>query len=440
MKMSVIGCGHLGATLAACMASIGHDVIGVDIDAGKVTLLNAGKSWFYEPDLDPMLAEAIAAGRLRFTTDFAAAAEFATVHFVGVPTPGRSDGAYDLSQLDAAARALAPHLRGENLIIGKSTVPPGTGAWLQTMVCDLVELGQASAEVVWNPDFQREGHAVQDTLKPDRIVVGTFRSSADETVREVYRPLTDEGIPLIITDHSTAELAKGAANAFLAMKISFINAMADICAATGGDIEVLAASLGIDPRIGMDFLRAGIGYGGPSLPTDVRGLGAFARELGTQNAVTLLTAVNEINVARADQAVALVEKAANGVAGKRVAAWGATFRADTDDVRDSAALLVAERLRSLGARVTVYDPMGSGNAQASYPKLGYVDSAAAAATDADVVVVLTAWPEFARANPTEIASVARGAVVVDACQGINAAAWHDAGWRVSSLTGGADRD
>lgn len=440
MKMSVIGCGHLGATLAACMASIGHNVIGVDIDASKVTLLNSGKSWFYEPDLDPMLAETVAAGRLRFTTDFAAAAEFATVHFIAVPTPSRSDGAYDLSQLDAAARALAPHLRGENLIIGKSTVPPGTGAWLQMVVCDLVELGQASAEVAWNPDFLREGYAVQDTLKPDRIVVGTFRSSAVETVREVYRPLTEAGIPLIITDHSTAELAKGAANAFLAMKVSFINAMADICAATGGDIQVLAASLGIDPRIGMDFLRAGIGYGGPSLPTDVRGLGTFARQLGARNAVTLLAAVNEINLARADQAVALVEKAVNGVAGKRVAVWGATFRADTDDVRDSAALHVADRLRSLGATVTVYDPMGSGNAQASYPELGYADSAVAAAFDSDVVVVLTAWPQFARADPAVVARVARGAVVVDACQGISAAAWHAAGWRVSSLTGCAIQD
>ena len=440
MKMSVIGCGHLGATLAACMASIGHDVIGVDIDAGKVTLLNSGKSWFYEPGLDPMLAETIAAGRLRFTTSFATAAEFATVHFLGVPTPGQSNGSYDLSLLYTAVRALVPHLRGENLIIGKSTVPPGTGARLQAMACDLVELGQASAEVVWNPDFQREGYAVQDTLRPDRIVVGTFGSSVAETLREIYRPLTDAGIPLIITDHSTAELAKGAANAFLAMKISFINAMADICAATGGDVGVLAVALGMDPRIGMDFLRAGIGYGGPSLPTDVRGLGTFARELGTQNAATLLTAVNEINAARADQAVALVEEAVNGLAGKRVAAWGATFRADTDDVRDSAALLAADRLRSLGATVTVYDPMGSGNAQASYPELRYADSAAAAATDADVVVVLTAWPEFARADPAEIADVARGAAVVDACQGISAVVWHDAGWHVSSLTGSAVRD
>ena len=439
MKMSVIGCGHLGATHAACMASTGHDVIGVDIDDDKVALLNSGKGWFHEPDLDPMLAESIEAGRLRFTTDYAAAAGFAAVHFIGVATPGQADGSYDLSQLYAAVRALAPHLRGDHLIIGKSTVPPGTAARLQAMVRDLVAPGQASVEVVWNPEFLREGHAVQDTLKPDRIVVGTGVSSA-ETVREIYRPLTDAGIPLIVTDLSTAELAKGAANAFLAMKISFINAMADVCAATGGDIQALAASLGLDPRIGAAFLRAGVGYGGACLPKDVRGLGAFAQELGVRNAVTLLTAVNDINLARIDQAVELVEDAVDGVGGKRVAVWGATFKADTDDVRDSAALLVADRLRSLGATVTVYDPVGSGNALVNYPEFSYADSAVAAAADADVIVVLTAWPEFVQADPSEIARVARGATVVDTCQGISAAAWHSAGWRVSSLTGTTIQD
>jgi UDPglucose 6-dehydrogenase len=305
------------------------------------------------------------------------------------------------------------------------------------MVCELVAQGKANVEVVWNPEFLREGYAVQDTLKPDRIVLGALRSAAAEVVREVYRPLTDSGIPLIVTDLTTAELAKGAANAFLAMKISFINAMADICAATGGDIQALAASLGMDPRIGKAFLRAGVGYGGACLPKDVRGLGAFALGHGVRNAVTLLTAVDEINAARADQAVGLVGEALDKVDGKRVAVWGATFKAGTDDVRDSPALLVADRLRSRGATVTVYDPMGSGNALVNYPEFDYADSAVAAAAGADVIAVLTAWPEFALADPAEIAKVARAAVVVDACQGISTAAWHSAGWRVSSLTGTA---
>jgi len=442
MRISVIGCGHLGATHAACMASIGHDVIGVDIDDSKVAVLNSGKGWFHEPDLDPLLAEAIEAGRLRFTTDFAEAAEFAAVHFIGVATPGQADGTYDLSQLHAAVRALVPHLHGEQLIVGKSTVPPGTAARLQDMARELLRPGQADVKVVWNPEFLREGYAVEDTLRPDRIVVGAARASAAEPVREVYQPLTDSGIPLMVTDLPTAELVKGAANAFLATKISFINAMADICAATGGDVKALAAALGMDPRIGMAFLRAGVGYGGACLPKDVRGLGAFAREIGVRNAVTMLTAVDEVNVARARQTVALIEESVEGagVAGHRVAVLGATFKAGTDDVRDSAALLVASRLRSLGATVTVYDPMGSGNAMASYPELGYAESVTSAAADADVVVVLTAWPEFAQVDPAEIAYVARGTVVVDACQGISTAAWRSAGWRVFSLTGTAGID
>jgi UDPglucose 6-dehydrogenase len=435
VKMSVIGCGHLGATHAACMASLGHEVIGVDIDEGKVSLLNSGKGWFHEPDLDPMLAENIAAGRLRFTTDFAEAAEFAAVHFIGVATPGHKDGSYDMSQLRAAVSSLAPHLRGDCLIIGKSTVSPGTAASLQSMVDGMLTPGQARVEIVWNPEFLREGCAVADTLRPDRIVVGAASAASAETIREIYRPQTDAGVPLIITDLPTSELAKGAANAFLATKISFINAMADLCAATGGDITALAGSLGLDPRIGRAFLKAGLGYGGACLPKDVRGLGAFAGQVGAHNAAALLGAVDAINAARIGQAVDLVQGAVGGVAGRRVAVWGASFKAGTDDVRDSAGLLVADRLASLGAAVTVYDPMGSGNALVAFPELAYADSAIAAAEAADVIVVVTAWPEFARADPAAVAAVVGAPAVVDACQGIDIAGWRDAGWRVSSLTG-----
>jgi UDPglucose 6-dehydrogenase len=435
MRISVIGCGHLGATHAACMASVGHEVIGVDIDEDKVSLLNSGKGWFHEPGLDPMLAENIERGRLGFTTNIAEAAEFANIHFIGVATPGHGDGSYDLSQLHAALSSLAPHLRGDCLIIGKSTVPPGTAANLQAMMDGMLSPGLARAEIVWNPEFLREGHAIEDTLRPDRIVVGTVSAGAAATIEEIYQPLIETGIPLILTDRATSELAKGAANAFLATKISFINAMADICAATGGDVSALARSLGLDPRIGQAFLKAGMGYGGACLPKDVRGLGTYARAIGAQNATTLLDAVDEINAARSRQAVALVERAVDGVAGKHVTIWGATFKAGTDDVRGSAALQVADRLRSLGAIVTVYDPMGSGNALASYPELAYADSAYAAAAGADVVLVVTAWPEFATVEPAAIGEVVREKVVVDACQGIEATNWHIGGWRVYSLTG-----
>lgn len=435
MKLTVIGCGHLGATHAACMASIGHEVVGVDIDEVKINLLNSGKAWFHEPDLDPLLANGVQTGRLRFTTDFAEAGEFASVHFIGVATPGRDDGSYDLSQLLAAVSSLVPHLPGDSFIIGKSTVPPGTAAKVQSIVDGMLKPGQGRVEVVWNPEFLREGCAVQDTLRPDRIVAGAATAAAAETVRAVYRPLTDAGVPLLVTDLVTSELAKGAANAFLATKISFINAMADICAATGGDISALARSLGLDPRIGQAFLKAGLGYGGACLPKDVRGLGEFARELGVQTAASMLSVVDSVNASRSNQAVSLVQNVVGGVEGKRVAVWGASFKVGTDDVRDSASLRVASQLHSLGAAVTVYDPMGSGNALVVCPQLAYADTALTAAVDADLIVVATAWPEFAHMDAAEVAGVVRGKVVVDTCQAVNLAAWRAAGWRVASLTG-----
>jgi UDPglucose 6-dehydrogenase len=437
VKITVIGCGHLGATHAACMASIGHEVVGVDIDEEKVRLLNSGRAWFHESGLDEMLAANIDAGRLRFTTSFAEAAEFARAHFIGVATPGRQDGSYDFSQLRAAVSSLVPYLRGDNLIIGKSTVPPGTAAELQDLVRTLRGPGRgASVEVVWNPEFLREACAVEDTLHPDRIVVGAVSAVAAETVREIYQPLTDAGVPLVVTDLATSELAKTAANAFLATKISFINAMADICATSGGDIRALAATLGMDPRIGPAFLKAGIGYGGACLPKDVRGLGTFAEGIGAVNAARLLDVVDAVNAGRADQVISLVQNVAGPVAGKRIGVWGAAFKAGTDDVRDSAGLKIADGLRLLGAEVTVYDPMASGNALVAVPELRYADSARAAAEGAEALVVVTAWPEFAQIAPADVASDVARAVVIDACQGIDILAWHAAGWEVSSLVTG----
>jgi UDPglucose 6-dehydrogenase len=437
VKITVIGCGHLGATHAACMASIGHEVVGVDIDEEKVHLLNSGRAWFHEPGLDEMLAANIDAGRLRFTTSFAEAAEFARAHFIGVATPGRPDGSYDFSQLRAAVSCLMPHLCGDNLIIGKSTVPPGTAAKLQDLVRTQRAPGQdGRIEVVWNPEFLREACAVQDTLHPDRIVVGAVSAGAAETVREIYRPITDAGVPLVVTDLATSELAKTAANAFLATKISFINAMADICATSGGDIRALAATLGMDPRIGSAFLKAGIGYGGACLPKDVRGLGTYAEGIGAVNAARLLATVDGVNAARADQMISLVQNVVGPMAGKRIAVWGAAFKAGTDDVRDSAGLKIADGLRLLGAEVTVYDPMGSGNALVAVPELRYADSARSAAEGAEALVVVTAWPEFAQIDPADVASDVARAVVIDACQGIDIMAWHAAGWEVSSLVTG----
>jgi UDPglucose 6-dehydrogenase len=432
MRLTVIGCGHLGATHAACMAELGHEVLGVDIDPDKVALLNAGRAWFLEPNLDELLARHTKGGRLRFTTSFEAAARFGTVHFLGVGTPGLPDNSgYDLSQVFGAVAALAPHLTEPALIVGKSTVPPGTTARLARQLRDGAPAADA-VEIAWNPEFLREGHAVEDTLHPDRIVVGVPNMAVEATIRELYRPLTAAGIPLLTTDAVTAELVKGAANAFLATKVSFINAMADVCAKTGGDVATLADAVGMDARIGRAFLTAGIGYGGGCLPKDVRGLAAFAAAAGARSAADLLAVVDEINSGRRQQVVDLILTLLGDLSGKRIALWGAAFKPGTDDVRDSPALDVADRLSRLGAQVVVYDPQAAGNALVEFPHLDQAGSPQAAARDADAVLVGTAWPEFAAADPATVADVTANRLIVDACQGISAGQWRAEGWTVAA--------
>jgi UDPglucose 6-dehydrogenase len=444
MKLSVVGCGRLGAVHAACMAEIGHDVLGMDIDEGKIATLNSGKAWFHEPLLDEMLSRNVVAGKLRFTTSLAEGAKFSRVHFLGVATPGLPDGSYDLSQVNTAVTSLARHLSQPSLIVGKSTVPPGTAASLRTVAAEISPGG--NVDVAWNPEFLREGCAVRDTLMPDRIVIGTASDSAEEILREIYRPLTDAGIPLVATDFATAELVKGAANAFLASKISFINAMADICSAVGGDVQVLADALGMDPRIGQCFLSAGIGYGGACLPKDVRGLAAFADNAGVHSASEFLTLVDAINTERRERVVRMVRAATGDVSaltyspscgplmGKRIAVWGVAFKPGTDDIRDSPSLDITCRLQALGAQVTVYDPMATGNTLTAFPELAYAASALDAAKDADVVLVATAWPEFGEIDPVAAGDATTSMTVVDACRGIDVVAWQLAGWRVLSLT------
>jgi UDPglucose 6-dehydrogenase len=438
MKLSVIGCGHLGAVHASCMANIGHEVLGVEIDESRAKMLNSGKSWFHEPGLDQMLSRNVAAGRLRFTTSFTEAAQFSLVHFLGVATPGLPDGTYDLSQVRTAVAELAQHITQPSVIIGKSTVPPGTTASLSVIAAGI---SQHSIDIAWNPEFLREGSAIQDTLMPHRIVIGTASDAAEAVLREIYRPLTDAGTPLVITDFATAELVKGAANAFLATKISFINAMADICRTVGGDVHALATALGMDPRIGKSFLTAGIGYGGGCLPKDVRGLAGFADQAGMHGTRKLLMAVDEINAARREDVVRIVIAATtdlsvptDSLSGKRIAVWGAAFKPGTDDIRDSPGLDIAGRLHDCGAHVTVYDPMAMTNALEVSPELTYADSAVEAARDADTVLVVAAWPEFACISPFAAEAAVASRTIVDACQSINYVTWREAGWKVLSLT------
>ncbi len=432
--MTVIGCGHLGATHAASMAEIGHEVAGLDIDQDKIATLRRGRAWFQEPELDGMLARHLASDRLRFTTDFGEAGAFGQVHFLAVATPGmvgRND--YDLSQVFGAIRSLAPYLSGPCLIIGKSTVPVGTTAAVRELARELAPAGDG-VDVAWNPEFLREGHAVADTLRPDRIVVGVDTAWAEATVRQAYQPITDAGVPLLVTDPATCELVKGAANAFLSMKISFINAMADVCEATGADVGQLADALGLDPRIGRACLSAGIGYGGGCLPKDTRAFAARALELGVDCAGELLGVVDAINTGRRGRVTELAGKACGGdLRGRRVAMWGAAFKAGTDDVRDSPALDVAAQLYGQGAAVTVYDPLAIGNAQAIHPELEYAPHPVKAAAGADVLIIATGCGEFRTIDPASLGAVVANRAVVDAAHVVDAEKWEAAGWAVRVL-------
>lgn len=426
--MSVIGCGYLGAVHAAAMASLGHDVVGIDVDEGKVADLTAGAAPFFEPGLAELLEEGVRSGRLRFAADPAAAAG-AEVHFLAVGTPQSASGpAADLRFVDAAIDGLLPHLGPGAVVAGKSTVPVGTAARLARRIAE------TGATLAWNPEFLREGWAVHDTLRPDRLVVGAEDNlqgaAAVDLLRRVYAAAIDAGAPFLVTGLATAELVKGAANAFLATKISFINAMAEIAEAAGADVTLLAEALGHDSRIGRRYLSSGIGFGGGCLPKDIRAFAARAEELGRGEAVGFLHEVDAINLRRRDRAVRLVVDALGGlVFGRRIAVLGAAFKPFSDDVRDSPALEVAVRLRGLGADVVVTDPAAIENARARHPQLGYASSRDEALRDADAVVVVTEWDEYRRElRPQHAGGLVRGRIVIDGRNCLDADAWRASGW------------
>ncbi|MFF7469451.1 nucleotide sugar dehydrogenase [Streptomyces sp. NPDC008092] len=424
MRLTVIGTGYLGATHAACMAELGHEVLGVDVDPDKVAALRAGRVPFHEPGLPGLIAKHTASGRLRFTTDYAEAGAFGEVHFVCVGTPQRpgSEGA-DLTYVDAAFAAIAGHAAPGALLVGKSTVPVGTAERLAAAF---------DAEIAWNPEFLREGFAVEDTLRPDRLVFGVRSARAESILRAVYEPVLDLGTPLVVADFPTAELVKTAANAFLATKISFINAMAEVCEAAGGDVGVLAEAIGYDDRIGRKFLRAGVGFGGGCLPKDIRAFAHRADELGVS--LAFLREVDAINMRRRDKVVDLARELCGGtVLGARVAVLGAAFKPDSDDIRDSPALNVAARLRLDGADVTVYDPEALDNARKAFPLLGYALSAEEALRGADLVLHLTEWPQFREIDPEHAATLVARPLVVDGRGVLDADRWTAAGWHFRAL-------
>ncbi len=434
MSITVIGTGYLGATHAACMAELGFEVLGLDTDESKIERLAAGETPFYEEGLSELLRKHTATGRLRFTTDAAEAATFADLHFLCVGTPQRVDGlAADTGQVFAAAEALVPHLARDATLVGKSTVPVGTAHALDERVADLAPEG-VQVEIAWNPEFLREGHAVQDTLRPDRLVLGVESAEAEKLLREVYVDLLDDGVPVVVTDVVTAELVKGSANAFLATKVSFINAISELCEATGGDVVALADALGMDERIGPKFLNAGLGFGGGCLPKDIRALMARAGELGVDQALTFLSEVDSINMRRRTRMVDLaLEECGGSVLGKRIAVLGAAFKPLTDDVRDSPALNVAAQLQLRGAQVAVYDPQANANAKATFPTLAYVDTSIDAVRGADLVLHLTEWEEFRRLDPAELGELVNDRRILDGRNALDAERWRAAGWTYRAL-------
>jgi len=436
----VFGTGYLGATHAASMAEMGHEVVGVDVDPGKVAKLAAGEVPFYEPGLSEVLRENISRGRLQFTTDYRMAAEFADVHFLGVGTPQKK-GQYgaDLRYLYAVIDELVPLLTRPSVIVGKSTVPVGTAAELGRRARALLR-PNVEFEIAWNPEFLREGFAVHDSLHPDRIVIGTEQSStlAERALRALYGELINEGTPFIVTDLQTAELVKVSANAFLATKISFINAISEVCEAADADVRVLADALGHDPRIGRQFLNAGLGFGGGCLPKDIRAFMARAGELGASHALTFLREVDSINMRRRTRMVELATTACGGsLLGANVAVLGAAFKPESDDVRDSPALNVAGMLQLNGAGVTVYDPRAMENSRRVFPTLTYCTSVQEACEDADVVLVLTEWREFVDLQPDSLAGTVRSRVIVDGRNCLDRSLWTGAGWAFHSLGGRA---
>ncbi|MFD7922371.1 UDP-glucose dehydrogenase family protein [Streptomyces sp. NPDC059740] len=439
LKITVIGTGYLGATHAAAMADMGFEVLGMDVVPEKVAALSRGEIPIYEPGLEELLRRHVAGfegstGRLRFTTSYEEVAAFGDVHFVCVNTPQKhGEYACDMSYVDSAVAGLAPHLTRPALVVGKSTVPVGSAARLAEMLAELAPAGR-DAELAWNPEFLREGFAVEDTLHPDRIVTGVTSAHAEKLLREVYAAPIAEGTPFIVTDFPTAELVKSAANSFLATKISFINAMAEVCEAAGGDVVRLAEALGHDDRIGRKFLRAGIGFGGGCLPKDIRAFMARAGELGADQALTFLREVDSINMRRRGHMVELAREAVGGVfLGKRVAVLGATFKPDSDDVRDSPALNVAGQIHLQGGQVTVYDPRGMENARRVFPTLGYAESAVDAIRGADVVLHLTEWAEFRELDPVALGEVTAGRHILDGRNALDGEVWRRAGWTYRAL-------
>lgn len=426
LKLSVVGTGYLGATHAAAMSSLGFEVIGLDVDQEKIAKLLKGQVPFYEPHLSELLTEQIASGRLRFTNNFSDIAD-CDVHFICVGTPQLPNSlAADLQFVNSSFASVAEVAKSGALLVGKSTVPVGTAESLRALVAKI----NPNLELAWNPEFLREGFAVEDTLRPNRLVVGVTSDNAEAILKEVYQKLLDNDVPWIRSDLPTAELVKVAANSFLATKISFINAMAEICEAAGGDVTVLAKAIGYDPRIGARFLQAGIGFGGGCLPKDIRAFMARSEELGAKQSLEFLREIDSINLRARQRMIDLVRTdIGTDLKGKRIAVLGAAFKPDSDDVRDSPALDIALQLHEAGADVLIHDPKAIGPAQKRHPQLKFTDSVQECLGDAEIVLHLTEWQIYRELDPVETKKIVKSAVLIDGRNVLNRDAWIKAGWK-----------
>jgi len=432
-RMTVIGTGYLGLTHAVCLAEMGHEVLAIDVDKAKIAMAARGEVPFFEPGLEPLLRKNLDTGRLRFATSYEAIAAFGDVHFLCVGTPQAEAGQADLSHVYSAIRGLAPHLTRECLIVGKSTVPVGTA---RRVLAELHQLAPAGDQVdlAWNPEFLREGFAVQDSLAPDRLVFGVTSGAAAELLHKVYAKPIATRTPTLVMDLETAELVKVAANAFLATKISFINVMAEMCEVTGADVIRLAEALGHDQRIGRRFLSPGLGFGGGCLPKDIRALAVTAASFGVTSLTSLLGTVDTINLGRRERVAHLARQATGGdLAGKRVAVLGVAFKPNSDDVRDSPSLDICERLAGEGAAVAVHDPVAMPSAAAKRPDLHYASSVSEAAAGADLVLHLTEWSDYQAIDPAALATIVSQPTIIDARCALDVELWRAAGWAVHVL-------
>ncbi len=430
LKISVIGTGYLGATHAACISSLGFEVVGIDTDLSKISALNQGKVPFYEPELEELLAKELATGRLTFSTSYEAIKD-ADVHFICVGTPQVKDGlAADMAYVKAALESIAPLIKAGSLVVGKSTVPVGTAAALRARLLEI----NPDTDLAWNPEFLREGFAVDDTLHPNRLVVGVTNDRAEVILKEVYAKNLAEGTPWVRADLPTSELVKVAANSFLATKISFINAMAEICEAAGGDVTVLAKAIGYDPRIGSRFLQAGIGFGGGCLPKDIRAFMARAQELGAHQALEFLREIDSINLRARQRVIDLVRKdLSEDLVGKKVAVLGAAFKPDSDDVRDSPALDIAVQIHAAGANVVVHDPKATGPAAKRFPALTFTEDLNECLKGAEIVLHLTEWKIYRELDPVAVKGLVKSAILIDGRNMLDRSAWQAAGWHVRAL-------